>query len=129
ALHAALRACGPTSAISHYTASEEYVLVPFRKRNRDIDVTIAGRSGRDRPDIRIHRPRFIDERDITTLHGMRITTVARTLPDLSEQVDLRTLERAVDEALVRHLTSARELHALLDRSPGRRGRKPLRLLL
>jgi very-short-patch-repair endonuclease len=124
---AAVLATGEGAALSHRSAAEKFVLLPATAG--DVDVSVAGRNPGREPGIRIHRPRYLDPRDVTTLHGIPITTVPRTLLDVAEQVDSRLLERAFDEAMTRRLTTPKQLRALLDRSPGRRGAGALYRLL
>jgi hypothetical protein len=64
-----------------------------------IDVTIAGSPDdpRDRPDpvgVTVHRVPTLHPDDVTTIHGMRVTTPARTLIDLAETMDKATLRRS-----------------------------------
>jgi len=58
-----------------------------------------------------------------------VTTVARTLLDLAEAVDERTLEGAFNEAGRLRLLKMAELERVYARGHGRRGLKPLRHLL
>jgi len=63
-------------------------------------VTVINASGRaDRRALRIHRVR-LDQHEITSLHGVRITTPSRTLVDLAASLSARQLERALDEAQI-----------------------------
>lgn len=50
-----------------------------------------------------------------------MTSPARTLIDIAPAVDLRTLERAVEEALVQRLVTERQLEAAARSAMGRRG--------
>ena len=58
--------------------------------------------------------------DTTTHYGIRVTTPARTVVDLADVLDDRSLTRAVNEAQVVRLITPAELTALLIRYPGRR---------
>ncbi len=61
--------------------------------------------------------------------GIPVTSVARTLFDLAAVLSRREMERAMNEAEVRGLTSRLSLPHLLERYPGRRGNATLRELL
>lgn len=61
--------------------------------------------------------------------GIPVTTVARTLLDLAEVVDMRRLERAFEEAERLRLLDLRVIERTCERNAGRRGLKPLRALL
>jgi very-short-patch-repair endonuclease len=124
---AALLAAGTAAVISHLSAAHVWgMLKPPGPKVVDVTVPTPRRS---RDGIRLHRTRNPDPRDRTRRYDLAITTPARTLLDLAEQVDFRTLEHAFNEALAQQLTTASDVHALLDRSPGRRGAAPLRRLL
>jgi hypothetical protein len=55
--------------------------------------------------------------------------MARTLFDLSEELDERGLEQAFEEADRLSLLQLRELEGVCDRSPGRRGLRPSRRMI
>ena len=83
----------------------------------------AGRAG-----VRIHR---IDlaPRDITRFEGLPVTIPAVTLVHLARTLAPLPLERAVQEAFAKRLTSRAELAAALDRHRGGRGTARLRRML
>jgi len=58
-----------------------------------------------------------------------VTSPARTLLDYAGTVDRQQLRLAIEAADWRELFDGKALHALLDRSPGRGGRKALRTVL
>ncbi|MGI8580060.1 MAG: type IV toxin-antitoxin system AbiEi family antitoxin domain-containing protein [Solirubrobacteraceae bacterium] len=94
---AALLACGPTAALSHRTAGALYRIFP--SWTGPIEVTIPDRRCRPRPGLSPHAAK-LDEDEVTTRHGLRLTTPARTLRDLATILDPATLERATNEAQV-----------------------------
>jgi predicted transcriptional regulator of viral defense system len=94
-LNAAVLAAGPGAALSHEQAGEVYGL--RGRRRAPIEVTVPAGAMRLRPGIRIHR-RALSEADITTRHGIRVTTPVRTLLDLADRLSERQLEAAVNEA-------------------------------
>jgi very-short-patch-repair endonuclease len=68
-----------------------------------------------------------DEKD--SARGIPVTSVSRTLLDLAGVLDRPRIERALNEAEVRGLTSAVSIPHLLARHPRRRGAASLRALL
>jgi hypothetical protein len=85
--------------------------------------------GRGGPSVvRLRRTRRLDPRDVTTLRGLPITTVPRTLLDLAGEAP-RLLAKAVHEAEVQRVLDVRAVHGAIDRTPGRRGVRALRAAL
>lgn len=126
---AAVFACGTGSVVSHLSAAHLLKLFPYPATPRPVDVTVAGRERTRRAGIRIHCVESIDARDTRTLHGIPITTPARTLLDLAPVLPPYLLERAIAEAQVRRLVRKRDLIDQLDRNRGRRGTRALREVL
>jgi very-short-patch-repair endonuclease len=119
---AATLACGETAVVSHHAAAAIWGFRPAW--HGPIDVTTT-RQLRPRQGIRVHRARRLDPRDKTERDGIPLTTPARTLLDLAAHLDHRALERAVEEAEIRHLTTRSELASLNARSSGRNGARAL----
>jgi Transcriptional regulator, AbiEi antitoxin len=67
--------------------------------------------------------------DATKHRGIPITTVPRTLVDLSSLLSLEDLARACHEAGVKYRTTPRQVEAVLARRPNARGGKKLRSVL
>lgn len=125
---AAVLAVGPGAVLSHQSAAALWKLIPERSNEpegsneREIHVTVVGRdAGRRRAGLRAHRAATLAAQDMTVLHGIPITTPARTLYDTAACLSAREYERAFDEALTRRLVSRRAVVALLERSPRGRG--------
>jgi very-short-patch-repair endonuclease len=97
---AALLACGPSAALSHRTAGVLYRILP--SRTGPVEITIADRRCRERPGLRPYA-KALPENEVTTRHGLRITTPARTLRDLAAVLDPTLHERATNEAEVLRL--------------------------
>jgi very-short-patch-repair endonuclease len=97
---AALLACGPTAALSHWTAAALYRIIAHT--DGPIHLTIPDRRCRPRPGLQPHFAPLADE-DVTKLRGLRTATPARTLQDLRPLLDPAAYERAVNEAQVLHL--------------------------
>jgi hypothetical protein len=92
-----------------------------------IDVTVP-RYLRPRARLDIHQARLPPD-EITTHHGIPVTTPARTLLDLAAILDPTRFERAATEAEIRRLTSPTSLDALVARYPRRPGTKAVTQLL
>jgi predicted transcriptional regulator of viral defense system len=73
------------------------------------------------PGIRVHRTKCFDLGMTTTVDGVPVTTIRRTLFDLCGTVSFGRAERAVDHALSRRLVAPSELGEVFDRL-ARRGR-------
>lgn len=123
---AAVLSCGSTAVLSHHSAAALWGIRPGTEG--DVDVTVA-RQLRARHGIRIHRVRAFEPQDVTSRHGIPVTTPARTLLDLAGGLNRHGLARAVEEAQVHRLVSHAGLQALLARSRGRRGAATLRAVL
>ena len=96
---AALLACGPHAVLSHQTAARLWKLLP--DGDARIHVTIRGRHGARPTGVTVHRTRRLNRSEVRTVERLPITSALRTLLDLAANVDLRTLERAVEQALAR----------------------------
>jgi very-short-patch-repair endonuclease len=111
---AAVLSCGLGAALSHSAAG---VLVGLlEERGPRIDVTVPGSGGRRRRGAVIIHRGPLPAADVTTKHGIPVTTPARTLIDLADLLPRRRLERALDEADYLRL----DVSDLRPR-PGRRG--------
>jgi very-short-patch-repair endonuclease len=109
----------PGAALSHRDAATLHGLRPGN--HRLVDVT--GHNARaSQPGIRFHRTTSLDAQDITTIRGIRVTTVARTLVDLAGTVPRDHLARAVKEAERQNVFDLRAVEQALARTRGRRGR-------
>ncbi len=124
-LSAALLACGPTAALSHHAAAALWELRP--PRPGPIHVTVS--SGRPRHrGIIVHRSSLRPD-EVMCRHGLALTTPARTLIDLAALLPCRETERTVEAAMVRHLTTDRDLLGEAHAAGPRRGVGALRAIL
>jgi very-short-patch-repair endonuclease len=114
---AAVKACGPTAVLSHFSAAVLYEL--FRWDDRFPEVTVPGTTTRQHRGIRVHRSSVLDVPDVTRHKGIPTTTPARTLVDLAATLDYRPLRRAVRQAHT--LVTTRQLLDTLARLGQRRG--------
>jgi hypothetical protein len=124
---AAVLACEPDALASHRSAAA--LLGLHRSARANIDVTVRRRTGRTRPGIDVHRAGGLRASDVTSVDGIRCTTVARTLLDLADVLHRRALERACDQAEVLRLFDGRALEDVLSSAVGRRGAPVLRAIL
>jgi very-short-patch-repair endonuclease len=70
-----------------------------------------------------------DGRDATVVRGIPVTTVPRTLVDISSELSLDALARACHEAGVRYGATPNSVEAVLARRPGSPGAKKLRRVI
>lgn len=126
---AAVLAAGPGAVASHTTAAALFGLscCPFR----GVEITVVrGRSHRSRL-ARVHETLVLPSGDITAIDRIPVTRPARTLVDLAGSVSRSVLEEAVDDALVRRLTTLARLEerAAALAGSGRPGTALLRTVL
>jgi very-short-patch-repair endonuclease/predicted transcriptional regulator of viral defense system len=124
---AAVLACGPGALLSHRSAARLWGIYDFARD--DVEVTVPARGRNQRPGIRVHCVSFVPPQEARVYLGIPATSPARTLLDLAASVPRRDLERAVEEAAIRRLTSREELAAVLERSHRRPGAATLRSVL
>jgi very-short-patch-repair endonuclease len=116
---AAVLAVGRGAVLSHRDAAGLHDLRPANHVLVDVTTTAQPRNV---PGIRLHRTRSLDARDTTTVHGIPVTTVARTLVDLAAQVPPDHLAAAIKAAERRRVFDLRAVEAATARTRGRRGR-------
>jgi hypothetical protein len=121
---AALLGCGEDATLSHSSAAGLWGLV--RSRRGPVDVTVT--SGRKRPGIVVHQGGIAPE-ERSTVDGIAVTSVARTLLDYAEVVDESRLERAFEEADRLGIRDLKMLEDVCSRGFGRRGLRPIRRLI
>ena len=91
--------------ISRWTPDEIFVLAPGNRRRRN--------------DFRLQTCRHLDKRDVTDEHGISVTTVARTLVDLTDVLTAPQLANVIHEAAYRHLFDERATRTAMARANGR----------
>ena len=79
------------------------------------------------PSLVVHETLALGPEDVTVVDGIPITTVERTLLDLGAVRSPSTVERAVEAALRREMTTIDDLVATVDRL-GRKGRRGVGVL-
>jgi hypothetical protein len=91
--------------ISRWTPDEIFVLAPGKHRRRT--------------DFRLQTCRHLDRRDTTYEHGIPVTTVARTLVDLTDVLTAPQLANVIHEAAFRKLLDERATRTAMARANGR----------
>lgn len=124
---AAVLAAGSGAVLSHRKAAALHGLLP--SAGTKIDVTIPGRSGRERAGIDIHRSTTLTDVDVTVVRNIPCTTIARTLFDIAEMFPPRRLERALDQAEIMDVLDLTSLHDQIERGAGRIGARRLKAVL
>jgi very-short-patch-repair endonuclease len=130
-LLAAVISCGRDAVLSHDHAGHLWVLFPpwSELDLTTIHVTVPPACGRGRrAGIAVHR-HLLAPADRVERDSIPVTSPARTILDLSATLDLRALERVVDQALTDRRATAADLRAIVTRNERRPGSKRLRELL
>ena len=118
-LLAACLAGGPQAVGSHRSAAAVWDVGGGDEQIQEI---LCPRWRRSRYDtLVVHETKVLDARDITIVDAIPVTTVERTLLDLGAVRHPLTVERAVETALRRDLTTLPDLRATVRRL-GRKGR-------
>jgi hypothetical protein len=114
---AAVKACGEGAALSGRAAG--YLLGLLKGKPPPPEVTTP--TERRVKGIKTKRCRNLRKRDVTTVRGIRVTSVPRTLVDLAAVLSEEELARACHEAGVRYRTTPRQVEAALrPNAPGAR---------
>jgi predicted transcriptional regulator of viral defense system len=125
---AAVLACGPAAVLSHRAAAALWGFLPWDEA-RYPEVTVPGSAPRQHAGLCAHRTRSLDPRDITRRGGIPVTTPARALLDVADDLTPRGLRRAAREAQAMHWTNVRQIADVLTRANGRRGARRLAALV
>ncbi|HUG40216.1 MAG TPA: type IV toxin-antitoxin system AbiEi family antitoxin domain-containing protein [Longimicrobiales bacterium] len=127
---AAALASGPGSTVSHASAGGIWEVAPRPPRAAPVDITMPpGRAPVRRGGIRAHRGTDRLPDDGATVHGIPVTSAARTLLDLAGVLHAAALERAIATAERRRLIDVRDLRRMAYRHGGRPGAPLLRAVL
>lgn len=122
---AAVVFAGPDAMLSHRSGAALWRVRPTARTR--VEVTTP-RKLRTLPSLLPHCAVVPDD-EITTVDGIRVTSLPRTLLDLAGVVDRQALQRALNQAEIRRLGSTLSLAELLDRYPRKAGSATLRRLL
>lgn len=132
---AAVLACGRDAALSHRSAGRLWGLLrtPGRRNAKNgeplIDIVIPHDVRRRHRGIQVHRPTDLVADDVTRLDRIPITTVCRTLRDLSSILTARDLNRVAARGEKEGLVDAASFPDLVARHHGRPGAAVLRVAL
>jgi len=124
---AAVLACGDGAVLSHRSAAALLELRPYG--GAGIDITVPVRSARRHGGIAVHRALSLTEADVTRVHNIPVTTVARTLFDVAAVLPRRPLERAFDQAEILERFDLRAIRDQLARRPHHAGVPVVRAIL
>jgi hypothetical protein len=115
---AAVLAAGEGSALSHLGAAG---LFQAWRRRPPATIDVVSPQKR-RPDgVRVHWCRHLDPRDVTVFRGIPVTTMARTLVDLTDDLTAEQLASVIHEAAFRNRFDLAATRAAMKRANGRRG--------
>ena len=109
---------GPGAVLGHRSAADHWNIAPYAGAMIEVIPPSAGR--RSRKGLRVHSCR-LDPHDHTIHEAIPVTTVARTLIDLAEVVDLARLTRALERAEKLDLFDLRAINAARARAHGHHG--------
>jgi hypothetical protein len=114
---AAVLAAGEHAALASLSAAALWKA--WRRPVREIHVLVPG-DRRPQQGFRLHTTRHLDPRDITTLDGIPVTTMARTLVDLTDVLTAAQLANVIHEAAFRNRFNLTATTRAMARANGRR---------
>jgi very-short-patch-repair endonuclease len=114
---AAVMACGRGAVLSHFDAAALWRI--HEGCGPNVHVTATGYAGRKLPRVHAHRSRQLDTADVTVKDAIPVTTVARTLIDLTDLLSSDRVLRAIREAEYLGLLDLDALFAAVQRAHGR----------
>lgn len=109
---AAILLAGESAVLSHHTAA---AIWGIRSHTGDVHVTVSRGHPRNKPGVRIHRCHSLNA---AVLHGLPLTTPARTLVDLASHLRRHELDRATEQTQILGLASRDEIAAQLKSQRG-----------
>lgn len=122
---AAVLASGPNSVLSHFDAAALWKL--YESSGARVHVLTGSNVRVD--GLWVHRARRLHPDDVTMTRGIRVTSPARTLVDLTHFLGRDRLLRAMREAEYLGLLDIDSLLAAVDRARGRRNLRALKAAL
>jgi very-short-patch-repair endonuclease len=123
---AAVLACGPAALLSHDTAA---ALLGIRRVTASLEVSVVSGAKRRPQGITVHRRPGLRPDQVTSCHGIPVTTPIRTLIDIALRLDRDQLEAAINQADKLDLCDPEELRSALDAAPRQPGVRALRSVL
>jgi very-short-patch-repair endonuclease len=126
---AAVLACGGEARISHGTAARRHGMLRAGADANKVEVTMPRRRRRRLEGVRIHRVQDLRDDEVTQMHGIPVTTPARTLLDIAEESPLREVEQAYAAGLRMQLVTPDDMREMVNRHPNHRGAPMWRRIL
>ena len=120
-LTAALLAATDRAGASHRSGAAIFGLPGF---GAYVEITVPADRVVRLPGVAVHRSNWLPDHHFRMVRGMRTTSIARTLFDLSAVIRPERLERAMDNAIPRGLVTVPAL-AVMSREMAVRGRRKL----
>jgi predicted transcriptional regulator of viral defense system/very-short-patch-repair endonuclease len=115
---AAVMACGQGAWLSHLDGAALWRF--YDVQGALVHVTRTTSTGRGLTGVRVHRARRLHPDDVTVKDGIPVTTVARTLVDLTDVLTSERVPRALREADFLGLLDVDALSAAVERTHGRK---------
>ncbi|MEV4421369.1 type IV toxin-antitoxin system AbiEi family antitoxin domain-containing protein [Patulibacter sp. NPDC049589] len=122
-ISAAVLACGAGAAAGYRSAAAIWSVRP--SSNPRVEVVIPRRSALSRSGIVVHCHAAVEPDEVTTLDGVPVTTVGRTMLDTAAVLGRDPLRSAIKQAEVLRLFDLFEVRKLLARHPRHRGARAL----
>lgn len=122
---AAVCACGDGAVLSGMAAAWLWSIL--KSKPPQAEVTTRGK--RQVPGVRCRRSRTLTSQDKTLRLGIPVTSLPRTIVDISHPLPAPDLARALHEAGIRHRLTPADVEAVLRRRPNARGSAKLRAVL
>jgi very-short-patch-repair endonuclease/predicted transcriptional regulator of viral defense system len=116
---AAVLAIGDRAALSHRDAAALHDLRPCNRSRIEVSTPDDRRATKK---IDVHARRLLDVQDVTTVSGIRVTTVSRTLVDVAELLTADRLAKVLNEAERQGKLDLKGIEEAIGRLRGRRGR-------
>jgi very-short-patch-repair endonuclease len=123
---AAVLACGRAAVLSHGSAA---VLWGIRPASSELEVSVVTGAKRCPEGISVHRRPALRPDEVTSHHGIPVTSPIRTLIDITLRLDREPLEAAINEADKLDLCDPEELRSALNDATGEPGVRALRAVL
>ncbi len=123
---AAVLACGPAAVLSHGSAA---ALWGIRPASSELEVSVVTGAKRRPVGISVHRRPALRPDEVTSHHGIPVTSPIRTLIDITLRLDREPLEAAINEADKLDLCDPEELRSALNDATGEPGVRALRAVL
>lgn len=122
---AAVLACGPSAALSHWSAA---ALWGFRSFGGGLIHVTSPSKSKPKGSLRRHRALLLPD-EITEHDGIPVTTVPRTNLDLAAVSDVHVVESCLRQCEYLRLYDSLSLSGLVERYPGHRGNRAVRTAL